>query len=189
MKKKKYRRGFKTEANEYAREFREELNFKPHEPLCPWKLAKYLEIPVQSLSTYKSKIPEAVSHYTGKDSDGFSAVTICDRYRRQIIHNDSHHFYRQAANISHELSHGILGHMPMPVLDEYGCRYFNEEQEDEANWLGPALLISQEAAIYIVKTGMELDEASKIYGASKKVITMRINVTGARKIVSRSSSY
>jgi Zn-dependent peptidase ImmA (M78 family) len=186
--KKTYRRGFKTETNDYAREFREELNFKSHDPLCPWALAKYLEIPVEPLSNYKSEIPEAVIHYTEKESDSFSAITVCDQYRRLIIHNDSHHLHRQAANIAHELGHGILGHMPMPVLDEYGCRYFDREQEDEANWLGPALLISQEAAIHIVKTGMTIEDASVIYGASKQVVKMRINVSGAQKIVSRSSS-
>lgn len=176
-----FRRGFKTEANNYAREFRTDLGLSPHAPLCPWKLAAHLEIPVDPLSSYVREIPEAVQYYMNHDSQSFSAITICDGYRRRIIHNDSHHPRRQASNIAHELGHGILGHMPMPVLDKNGCRHFNKEQEDEANWLGPALLISEEAALHIVKTKMSMDEAVDFYGATKDVIIMRINVTGAKR--------
>lgn len=178
---KQYRRGFKTEVNGYARDLRTELGLRPHDPLCPWALAEHLAIPVDPLSSYTTEIPEAVQYYALKDSKSFSAITICDGYRRRIIHNDSHNRLRQASNIAHELSHGILGHMPMPVLDSSGCRHFNKEQEDEANWLGPALLISEEAALHIVKSDMSLDDASGFYGATKNVITMRLNVTGARK--------
>lgn len=98
-----------------------------------------------------------------------------------IVHNDVHHRYRQASNISHELNHAILLHPPTEPFSEHGCRNFNKEIEEEANWLGPALLISEEAALHIVKTEMSIDEASKFYSVSTKVISMRINVTGARK--------
>jgi len=184
-KRKQFRRGFKTEVNGYAREFRADLGLSPHDSLCPWSLAEHLAIPVDPLSSYTSEIPEAVQYYASNDSKSFSAITICDGYRRRIIHNDSHNRRRQASNIAHELSHGILGHMPMPVLDSNGCRHFNREQEDEANWLGPALLISEEAALHIAKLGMSIDDASDLYGATKDVITMRLNVTGAKKRVAR----
>lgn len=186
--KKKFRRGFKTQTDNYAREFRKELGLQPQDSLCPWILAKHLEIPVEPLSAYKNKIPDAVSHYMERDQDSFSAITICEGYRRLIIHNDSHHLRRQAANIAHELSHGILGHMPVPALDEYGHRYFNKQQEDEANWLGPALLISKEAALHIVKNKMSMSDASRIYRVSSELIKMRINVSGARTIVDRSNN-
>ncbi|WP_313931715.1 ImmA/IrrE family metallo-endopeptidase [Nostoc punctiforme] len=91
---------------------------------------------------------------------------------------------RQASNVSHELSHSILQHQPDEVFNKCGCRNFNQEYEDEANWLGPALLISEEAALHIVKTPMTIDEAVEYYRASKEVINMRINVTGARKRIS-----
>jgi Zn-dependent peptidase ImmA (M78 family) len=182
----KYRRGFKTEANSYAKEFRQELQIKPHEPLCPWKLAQHLGIPVRPLSSYKDTISEAVNHCMTTEPDFFSAITICENYKRLIIHNDAHHPYRQAANIAHELSHGILGHMPGAVFDQYQNRHFNEEQEDEANWLGPALLVSKEAALHIVKQKMDVAHASKVYGVSKNLLQMRINVSGATAIIKRS---
>ena len=51
--------------------------------------------------------------------------------------------------------------------------------------MGPALLISEEAALHIVRTGIMMHEAIKAYGVSEDVITMRINVTGARRRVER----
>lgn len=185
----KLRRGFKTEANAYARELRAELGIRPHAPLCPWQLAEHLEIPVVPLSEFQNEIPEAVRLLTKQDKKSFSAVTVFDGTRRLIVHNDSHDPLRQASNISHEISHGILQHLPDEVFNKCGCRNFNQEYEDEANWLGPALLISEEAALHIVKTGMTIDEAVEHYRVSKPVITMRINVTGARKrIVYRKSA-
>jgi hypothetical protein len=40
------RRGFKTEANDIAREIRGELGLRDVEPLDPWKLAAALEVRV-----------------------------------------------------------------------------------------------------------------------------------------------
>jgi Zn-dependent peptidase ImmA (M78 family) len=181
----KFRRGFKTEADSYAKEFRQELQIKPHEPLCPWRLAQHLAIPVRAISSYHNEIPEPVRYCMAIAPDFFSAITIFNNYRRLIIHNDAHHPYRQAANIAHELSHGILGHMPSTVFDQYGNRHFDEEHEAEANWLGPTLLLPKEAAIHIIKQRMSNTEASKAYGVSQELLRMRINVSGATAIVKR----
>lgn len=175
------RRGFKKDANAYAREFREELGLKPHAPLCPRRLATHLAIPVLALSKFQNTIPKAVHCLTIKDTKSFSAVTVFDGRRRLIVHNDAHLPLRQASNISHELSHAILQHPPTEPFNEYGCRNFNPDYEEEANWLGPALLISEEAALHIVRTGMTIAEAVEYYQASKEVINMRLNVTGSRK--------
>ena len=181
----KYRRGFKTEAEDYAKDLRKELGLASYKPLSPWKLSEHLSIPVNPLSLYKDQISDAVIYCTEKDQKSFSAMTIFNSYRRLIIHNDSHSLKRQAANLAHELSHAILGHIPMPVFDEYGHRYFNHQEEDEANWLGPVLLIPKDAAFHIAKTGMSTEEASQAYGVSEDIIKMRINLSGVKTILNR----
>ncbi|MBF2035523.1 MAG: ImmA/IrrE family metallo-endopeptidase [Leptolyngbyaceae cyanobacterium T60_A2020_046] len=118
----------------------------------------------------------------------FSAVTVFHGHRRLIVHNDSHHPRRQTSNISHELSHGILQHPPTEPFSDHGYRNFNKKIEDEANWLGSALLISEEAALHIVKSGMSIDDASDFYSATTDVITMRLNMTGAKSRVARMKS-
>ena len=179
------RRGFKTEANEYARELRAELRLAPHEPLSPWALAEHLDIPVMCLSELARGEPDAVRYLMRTAPDVFSAATLFSGYRRLIIYNDAHHPRRQAADLAHEISHGLLGHSPTPILDRNGCRQFNHAHEEEANWLGPALLISEEAALYIVRQRMTLMAAVTAYGVSRDLIMMRIGVTGAQRRVER----
>lgn len=36
-----------------------------------------------------------------------------------------------------------------------GCRIIDRDVEDEANWLGPTILISNEAAMYILRQEMD----------------------------------
>ena len=146
-----YRKGFKAEANEYSREFREELGLRAVDPLCPWALAEHLAIPVIGLSALMDDEPEKVHHLMNIDSRCFSAATVFRGMRRIIVLNDSHSRARQASDVIHELAHGILGHPPTQPFNEFGCRNFQKEIEAEANWLGPALLISEEAALSIAK--------------------------------------
>lgn len=177
----KLRRGFKTEANQYAREFREELELAHHAPLCPWKLAEHLAIPVFRLTTLRRDAPEEVAFLLNDGKEFFSAVTIFHGLRRSILHNDKNAPTRQASDISHEIAHAVLGHPPTAPFNEVGCRNINREIEDEAAWLGAALLISEEAAISIVRSQMTMHDASRTYGASPALLKMRINVTGARR--------
>ena len=181
------RRGFKTEANEHARELRAELGLAPHAPLCPWTLAEHLGIPLMRLSELARAEPAAVRHLMRAAPDAFSAATLFAGYRRLIIYNDGHHPRRQAADLAHEISHGLLGHPPSPIFDDFGCRRFNRAHEEEANWLGPALLISEEAALHIVEQRMSITVAIMTYGVSRDLITMRIGVTGAHRRVERRS--
>jgi Zn-dependent peptidase ImmA (M78 family) len=183
------RRGFKTEANEYARELRAEFGLAPYAPISPWLLAEHLGIPVMRLSELAASQPAAVDYLTRFAPEIFSAATLFAGYRRLIVYNDAHHPRRQAADLAHEISHGILGYPPSPILDEYGCRQFNRTHEEEANWLGPALLISEEAAIYIVEQRLTMSQAVALFGVSSGLITMRLSVTGARLRVERRFAY
>jgi Zn-dependent peptidase ImmA (M78 family) len=101
------------------------------------------------------------------------------------VHNDAHTIGRQANNVAHEISHGLLQHPPTPALDDRGCRNWNKDVEDEAAWLGAALLVSEEAALAVVRQRLPIDEAADQYGVSPELMTMRINVTGARARVQR----
>src|SRR5689334_8571553 len=111
------RRGFKAEANAHAVALRSELRLEAHAPLCPWRLADYLELPVIPLSALRQYEPDGVRYLAGSGRDLFSAVTIfVGRHgrKRVVVHNDSHARPRQAANLAHELGHAILCHPPTP---------------------------------------------------------------------------
>jgi len=178
------RRGFKTDANRLAREVRRELGLADHAPLCPRALAEHLAIPIMTLDEFRDAVPEAVACLQSQGNRfALSAVTIFFGYRRVIIHNNSHSPKRQASNLIHELSHGLLMHPPKPPFDANGSRHYDDELEEEANWLGPALLISAEAALHIAEQGHSVGVASDLYGATVDVVRMRLNVSGATKRV------
>jgi Zn-dependent peptidase ImmA (M78 family) len=111
----------------------------------------------------------------------FSGGTFSLGEKRMIIINDGHTKKRQASDLSHELGHCILKHEPGSQITELGLRRYDALQEEEANWLGPALLISVEAALSIARRGLSIAEASDVYSVTEQVVQMRLNLTGALK--------
>lgn len=177
------RRGFKAEANAYAREFREELDLTATDPLCPWQLAEHLCIPVIALSSLKSFAPTEVRYLLRQGREFFSAVTVGSGYRRGILHNDGNAPTRQVADLAHEIAHAVLGHPVLPAFDLDGKRTINHQHEEEAKWLGPALLISEECALAVARSNDPIESAAKRYGVSPALMRMRLNVTGALRRV------
>lgn len=181
------RHGFKKEANEIAREVRKELNLGICDPLNPWKLTNLLEIPVMTLREFEDVSELCVRHFTKVEIGAFSAVTVFYGSKRVIIHNDSHSSSRQASNLAHEAAHGLLHHQPAPAMDASGCRKWDEEIEEEAEYLAGALLVTEEAALWIVRERISLATAAHQLGVSQHMITYRLNITGARKRILRSN--
>lgn len=184
-----YRRGFKSEANAIAAEIRAELALGSLDPLDPWVLAEHLAIPVVPLSDYEQEAPDAVRHFSAIEGSAFSACTVFYGPRRTIVHNDSHLPGRQSSNLAHELGHGLLLHPPTPAIDDHGCRMWDQNIEDEAQWLGGALLLTEDAALWIVRNGVSVSTAAHRFGISQQMVTYRINVTGARTRVARARRF
>lgn len=181
----KLRRGFKKEAEAIAVELRTELGLASEAPLCPWALARHLEITIYTLQTVRQYEPEAAVYLLGKGTSYFSAVTLFSGrhgYSRFICHNESHSPKRQRANLSHELAHAILLHPPTLIFQ---CDPMTEE---EAKWLGPALLVTAAAAKKIAREGTDLETAANHYAVSVELLRMRVNVTGASLIERRRSA-
>lgn len=173
------RRGFKSEAQKIANEIRAELGLSALDRLDPWKVAEHLDIPILGLSDFQTDAPFAVHYLSVNEPECFSAVTVFRGYSRTIVHNDSHAPVRQVSNVAHELAHALLMHPPTPALNDYGCREWNQDIEDEANFLGPLLLVSDYAAVQIVLHGMSHEDAAQTYGVSVPLLRLRLNISGA----------
>lgn len=182
-----YRRGFKTEANDTAMEVRAELGLKPLDPLDPRALAAWLEIDIIELSDFLAEAP-AVAHLLNVEPEAFSAVTVFCGKRRTIVHNDGHALVRQNSNITHELSHGLLHHPPTPAIDDKGCRNWNQDIEDEAQWLAGILLVTEAAALAIARASEPRSAAAARLDVSEQMIQFRLNATGAVRRVQRARS-
>ncbi|MFF4630020.1 ImmA/IrrE family metallo-endopeptidase [Streptomyces griseorubiginosus] len=83
------------------------------------------------------------------------------------------------SNITHEASHGLLHHRPTPALDDRGCRLWDQNIEDEAQFLSGALLVPEDATLAIARGRFTKPEAAARFGVSEKMIQYRLNVTGA----------
>lgn len=184
MAKVQFRWGFKTEGHALAREFREELGLAPHDPLCPWRLAEHLAVPLFRLTEFVAE--DNVAYLTtARGQEEFSATVCYDGCAAFVIYNNTHAPVRQASNIAHELAHIVLRHPPLPLIKADGSRAYDKALEDEASWLGPALLVSEEAALHIVEQGWSAAAAGRVYGVSASLISMRVQVTGAKTRVAR----
>lgn len=181
------RRGFKTEANATSRELRAELALESTAPICPFRLADHLDVELIKLSTFLADHPKAASYLLGEGKSEFFAATLCGVTPRRVIYNDAHSPARTAADIAHELAHMLLLHPAHRLTNETGGRHFDKELEDEANWLGPAILVSEEAAISIVRRGWPPGQAATHFGVSEELMRMRLGVTGAYNRVRRAA--
>lgn len=180
----KLRRGFVAEANRWAMDLRAELGLSGSDPLCPWKLARHLEVPIYKLSQLPQCVERDLLYNRSKGHD-FSAAACFDGLAAFIVTNDGNEPKRQASDIAHELAHILLRHPPANPFLENGFREFTVDHEMEAERLGPTLLISDNAALracrLITSGGFSLERISDAWGITKEVIQMRINLSGARR--------
>ncbi len=177
--------GFKTEANEIARQVRSELGLTSTSPLDPRRLANHLEVPVWGFAAISEQCPEAIRYFSGPGASEFSAVTVFHGPTRVIVHNDTHVSGRQASNLAHELAHALLLHPPTPPLTELRLRTIDRALEAEADWLGGALLLPDEATLWIARRGLADEVAAEHFGVSLPMLRFRMNVCGARRRVER----
>lgn len=154
------------------------------DPICPWRLANLLDFNVVDLSEFEHQLPEQVATMrlcTGPK--GFSALTLFPNENdRLVILNDGHGIPRQAADLAHELAHGLLMHSP-ENFGHGGRGKVDKICEAEASWLGPTLLVPGRAALRIVRQKMGVRAAAHFYGVSEELVEMRLQVTGARRRV------
>lgn len=181
----KFERGFKAYANKIALEVREELGLESHDALCPWDLAAHLEIPVTTLQALANANPRLAGHVdylARRQPRVFSAITLFDGPKRFIIHNHGHAPTRQRSDLAHELAHALLRHPPHPLFCSRGQRIYNRILEAEAAWLGPVLLVPNEAAQLVVARGMSEDAAVRHFGVSRDLLKFRLRMSGAHRI-------
>lgn len=183
-----FRRGFKTEANATALEVRAELGLLALDALDPLVLVDHLEIPVVGLSEI-ARTSAGAEYLLNVEPEAFSAVTVFAGTERTIVHNDGHADGRINSNITHEAAHGLLLHPPTPALDDRGCRIWDQDIEDEAQFLAGALLVTEDAALAIARgiaNGRStVPEAAVHLRVSTQMIQWRLNITGATRRVER----
>jgi hypothetical protein len=184
-----FQRGFKSECEAMAAAIRADLGLGALGRLDPRALAADLGIPVHPLSSLAGNgaAAAAVDYVMTVDPSVMSAMTIFPDWplrRRVIIFNDANTAQRQASDIAHELSHGLRMHEPRHAIVA-GCRDYSRLEEDEAAWLSGCLLVPRDAALAVALSGTPVETAAAEYGVSDRMMSWRLNATGARAQAAR----
>jgi len=177
-----FRRGFKTWSEQTALRARQKLKLSPGSPMDPLRLAELLGVFVLQPDDLPDLGAEVRLRLTSDHRDCWSAITVSEGSCHLIVINSSHAKTRLNSSLAHEIAHIILGHEPsmmfMNSTSKMALRTYNEEQEEEANWLGGCLLLPREALIAIRRKGSSADDACAEYCVSPAMLRFRYNVTG-----------
>jgi Zn-dependent peptidase ImmA (M78 family) len=175
------RYGFKASAERISKDIRAELQLGPEDALCPWELASHLGILV--LDFGKLPIPaNDVLQLTQADPNSWSGLTIKAHGLSAVILNPTHAKPRQRNDLMHEVAHIHLGHVPNRVDTTADglllVSDFSKEQEQEADWLGAALLLPREALLACRRAGHSVGQICGKYGISRPLCEWRLRMTG-----------
>jgi Zn-dependent peptidase ImmA (M78 family) len=184
-------RGFKSWAEVFADGLRKELGVGMGEPLCLEKLASFFAAKLLTPEDIPGMTEVHLQQLLEIDPSGWSAVTVCVGQQSVIIHNPKHSVGRQASNIAHEIAHLILEHEPTKlVMSSDGAlvmRSFDEKQEEEANWLAWCLLLPRASIIAALRKRSTVEQIALQFGVSQTLVNFRIQKTGARVQMKRST--
>lgn len=187
------RRGFKTEAERIAAEARGLVGVSKSSPLPARALAKKLEVtivgPLEIPGFPEGLATQMLVQYAAK----WSACTFKAGERHFILHNTTHESPRQESNLMHELAHVWLKHKPdkiePPGRLPFPIRSFNEDQEDEAKWLGGCFQIPRDALLGLLRRRLDNIAIAAYFNASEEMVRYRRNLTGIDAQISRSSAF
>lgn len=181
------KRGFKANAEKLAKQYRGNLNIHPCAPLCAFKLAEHLQVPVFSATEFL-KLSDEINLLSGTNGSdcGWSALTMLIKAgNRIIIHNPFHSVARQQSDMMHEVAHIICEHehgqKDYDFDIPFGMREFNELQEEEAKCLGSTLQLATPCLLWANKRSMTTEAIAAHFNASTDMVTYRMNMTGIAK--------
>ena len=176
------RRGFKSWCENTSSEYRSHLGLDLGDRLEPRDLARHLRVLVRTPHELPGLSSDSIRQLTKVDPDSWSAVTVAAGGRNLVILNSAHASTRQRSSLAHELAHVILNHRPATtsVSDEgilFRDRY-DTEQEEEADWLGGALLLPRGGLLSVYRGNSSSEVIGQIFGVSIKLVDWRLRMTG-----------
>jgi Zn-dependent peptidase ImmA (M78 family) len=180
------RRGFKAESERIADELWEQHGLDGAAALDPRGLATTLGVEVRSADEL---VPIVRLHELDAIQPGvFSACTF--RFpptRSVVIYNPLSAPTRRNSYLAHELSHVVLRHKLSRVerLDNVSFFSCDANQEEEANWLGGAILLPRFALLHDLRAGLTPRAIASQRELSPQMVDFRINVTGAARQLQR----
>jgi hypothetical protein len=176
------KRGFKSQCERRAVELRRQLRRAPIDPLPALDVAKYFEVAVLSPNEIQGISDEDLNHLLREGSNEWSGFTLRISGRHLIVVNTAQSKRRQSSVLMHELAHIILGHQlatgTISADGHFVPANYDQDQEDEAAWLGATLLLPRPALLWMRRVLMPNDQAATHFEVSPDLLTWRIRMTG-----------
>jgi Zn-dependent peptidase ImmA (M78 family) len=152
------------------------------DPIRALDVANYYNVTVWSPNDVEGVPSADIQYLLGAGADEWSSFTLKLGTRNLIVVNTAHSERRQNSVLMHELAHIILGHqLSSGVItgsDHFVPSNYNQDQEDEAAWLGATLLLPRPALLWMRRRNMSDDEAATHFGVSLDLLKWRIRMTG-----------
>lgn len=184
-----FRRGFKSQCERRAVEYRRHLGLEATEPLAADALAVHLEVTVWSVEDVQGLTQGSRATLIDDEDTSWAALTMRMGANDLVIYKPVQSLGRRNNVIMHELSHIILGHeLAQACLLDDGSLVpgnFSQDQEDEADWLAGTLLLPRPALLSIKAAGLSDERACDHYMVSKEMLRWRTRMTGVEYQMSR----
>lgn len=173
-------RGFKARAEELSEEIRNHLGLRIDEALPARKLAEYLGARVMGVEDIPGLGRTDVSWLLNGSASEWSAFTLAVGGKTFIVHKTSHARTRQESDLMHELAHILCKHSPDEErqFDDPVLRHYNQNEEEEATWLGAVLQIPCKALLMLSRKSWTIDQIARHFGASVDLARFRYNKCG-----------
>lgn len=185
-----FKRGFKSQCERRAVEFRRQLGVAPTAALMADALAKHIGVTVWSTHQVAGLDLRDIEVLSNEADQSWSALTMRMGSEHLVVYKPVSSKGRRNNVIMHELSHIILGHeLAQACVLEDGSLVpgnFNQDQEDEADWLAGALLLPRPALLYIRHSGQLPSDACAQFCVSNEMLTWRMRMTGVDYQLARS---
>lgn len=160
-------------------------------PLDPWVYAAHLNVSVLDFAGLELNT-EVICQLTEADASSWSALTLQEGGAFGIVINPAHAKVRQRNDLTHELAHILLGHVPARVdvapsklllLSDY-----SDDQEQEADWQAGALLVPRDGLVRLRSRQQSVAEIAEHFGVSTALCEWRLRTTGVDVQMRRSSA-
>lgn len=176
------RHGFKAQSERRSIEIRKRFGLRQDAPLSARQVAAAYNILVWTEADIEGVSPDDLIQLTVTDQDSWSAFTMRVGEKHLIVVNSSQNSARQNSVIMHELSHVLLGHeltsAGLTADGHFVPTSYNQDQEDEADWLAGSLLLPRPALLNIRALALSDRDAQLRYQVSGQMLKWRFQMTG-----------
>lgn len=176
------RHGFKAQSERRSVEIRKKFGLQSDAPLNARQVAAAYGILVWTEAEIEGVSPDDLVQLTVTDPDSWSAFTMRVGEMHLIVVNSSQSAPRQNSVIMHEISHILLGHeltsAGLTAEGHFVPTSYDQDQEDEADWLAGTLLLPRPALLKIRSLGLADSQAQATYQVSDQMLKWRVRMTG-----------